>query len=114
VAPVFAVRVTQPVGSRRVLVAALALPKEPADRPIKSRPLTNAQKLAKALTNEQKLAAPLRVCAKKRSKATSASCQRQARKRYGAKAAVRHRIVHAAHTFSLNETGSPRRTRSTW
>jgi hypothetical protein len=43
----------------------------------------------KRLTNKQKLAAALKACVKKRG-AKRAACQRQARKRYGAKAAVRH------------------------
>jgi hypothetical protein len=51
----------------------------------------------KPLTNRQKLAAALKACAKRHSRAKRAACQRQAHKRYGAKAALRHRTsAHAA------------------
>jgi hypothetical protein len=51
----------------------------------------------KPLTNRQKLAAALKACAKRHSRAKRAACERQAHKRYGAKAALRHRTsAHAA------------------
>jgi hypothetical protein len=47
----------------------------------------------KHLTNKQKLAIALKACAK-HSRAKRATCRRQAHKRYGAKAALRHRGAH--------------------
>jgi hypothetical protein len=49
---------------------------EPVAVPVKAKPLTRAQKLAKAL----------QACKKDKSKKTRSSCEKQARKRYGAKA----------------------------
>ncbi len=53
----------------------------------------------KARTNKQKLTAALKACAKHR--ARRAACKRQAHKRYGAKAALRHQTAHAARTSHL-------------
>ena len=71
----FASPIVQAVAPMLVPVPAIAFPKEAADRAIKSRPLTNAQKLAKAL----------KTC-RKRSGAyppgKRASCEKQARRKY--------------------------------
>jgi hypothetical protein len=48
----------------------------------------------KHLTNKQKLAVALKACAKKHNRAKRATCRRQAHKRYGAKAALRHPSAH--------------------
>jgi hypothetical protein len=55
---------------------------------------------AKGLTNKQRLTAALKACAKKH-RTRRAACKRQAHKRYGAKAALRHRTAHVARTTHL-------------
>ena len=91
-----------------MLLPAIAFAREP----IKPKPARRALNLAKLMTGAGGLGKYANVMKPKQLPLRLGTLQKA--RGYGAKAAARHRIVHAAHTFSLNQTGSLRRGRSTW